>query len=72
MNRFKKVYCRAFQTAFKLALPFLPYRQPEVLQSLSEIPALFPRGVFELAAWRAYAQARFGSGASLFSLLNPA
>lgn len=43
MNRFKKVYCRAFQTAFKLALPFLPYRQPEVLQSLSEIPALFEK-----------------------------
>lgn len=42
------------------------------VDTFSEIPALFPRGVFELAAWRAYAQARFGSGASLFSLLNPA
>lgn len=36
------------------------------VDTFSEIPALFPRGVFELAAWRAYAQARFGSGASLF------
>lgn len=36
------------------------------VDTFSEIPALFPRGVFELAAWRAYAQAHFGSGASLF------
>lgn len=27
------------------------------VDTFSEIPALFPRGVFELAAWRAYAQA---------------
>lgn len=36
------------------------------VDTFSEIPALFPRGVFELAPWRAYAQAHFGSGASLF------
>lgn len=38
MNRFKKVYCRVFQTAFKLALPFLPYRKPQIVGSIREIP----------------------------------
>ena len=40
------------------------------VDTFSGIPALFPRGVFELAPWRAYAQAHFGSDASLFSLNN--
>mgnify|MGYP003319814408 CR=1 FL=1 len=33
MNLFKKVYCRIYQTAFHLAYPFLPYREPEILNS---------------------------------------
>lgn len=38
MNIFKKVYCRTFQTVFKLALPLLPYREPQILGRLAEIP----------------------------------
>ena len=38
MNRFRKIYCRTFQTAFKLALPFLPYRKPRIVGSVKEIP----------------------------------
>lgn len=38
MNIFKKVYCRIFQTAFHLALPFLPYREPKILSSIQELP----------------------------------
>ncbi len=38
MNRCKKLYCRTFQTAFKLALPFLPYRKPQIIGSVKEIP----------------------------------
>lgn len=38
MNIFKKVYCRTFQTVFKLALPLLPYREPQILGGLVEIP----------------------------------
>lgn len=38
MNRFRKIYCRTFQTAFKLALPFLPYRKPQIAGSVKEIP----------------------------------
>lgn len=38
MNPFYKFYCRAFQTVFKLAIPILPYRDPRILHSISEIP----------------------------------
>lgn len=38
MNRIKKIYCRVFQTAFKLALPILPYRKPEILNSVKHLP----------------------------------
>lgn len=38
MNKFKKIYCRTFQTAFKIALPFLPYRTPKIVESVKAIP----------------------------------
>lgn len=38
MNCFKKIYCRIFQTCFRIALPFLPYREPVILDSIKEIP----------------------------------
>ncbi len=38
MNRIKKIYCRTFQTAFKVAIPFLPYRKPKILGSVKAIP----------------------------------
>ena len=37
MNIFAKIYCRVFQTAFRMALPFLPYREPEIISSCAEI-----------------------------------
>ena len=37
MNIFSKIYCRVFQTAFRMALPFLPYREPEAIGSCTEI-----------------------------------
>lgn len=40
MNLLKKAYCRTFQTVFKTALPFLPYRTPEVVGSVSKLPAI--------------------------------
>ena len=33
----KKIYCRAFQTAFRAALPILPYRNPKILTSVTDI-----------------------------------
>ena len=38
MNIFKKIYCRVFQTAFRLALPVLPYRKPQIVGSVRELP----------------------------------
>ena len=40
MNIFKKIYCRSFQTVFKIALPFLPYRKPKIVSALSDIPSV--------------------------------
>lgn len=40
MHPLKKVYCRAFQTAFRIAIPVLPYRKPQVLDGLVSIPAI--------------------------------
>ena len=43
MNIFKKIYCRSFQTVFKIALPFLPYRKPKIISSLSDIPSVLAK-----------------------------
>lgn len=37
MNIFKKLYCRAFQGAFRLMLPILPYREPKLLKSNDDV-----------------------------------
>ncbi len=33
----KSVYCRVFQAAFRMALPVLPYREPEIINSCAEL-----------------------------------
>ena len=38
MNKLKKLYCRTFQTAFKISLPFLPYRKPKIVGSVKALP----------------------------------
>ena len=38
MNTVKKVFCRVYQFAFHAALPILPYREPEILKGIEEIP----------------------------------
>lgn len=40
MNGIKKIYCRIYQTALRIALPFLPYRNPKILHSVTEIPGV--------------------------------
>lgn len=37
MNRIRSIYCRAFQFCFRAALPFLPYREPEILEDMEEL-----------------------------------
>lgn len=38
MNPIKRLYCRTFQTAFRLALPVLPYRKPHTVSSVRKLP----------------------------------
>ncbi len=40
MNILKRFYCRAFQTGLRIALPFLPYRNPEIMHQIDAIPSL--------------------------------
>lgn len=37
MNPIKKVYCRVFQTIFRIALPIMPYREPKIMDSVEDI-----------------------------------
>lgn len=37
----KSAFCRVFQAAFRLALPILPYREPQIVSSCSELGDLF-------------------------------
>ncbi|MBQ8332428.1 MAG: iron-containing alcohol dehydrogenase [Clostridia bacterium] len=37
MNTAKKAFCRTFQGAFHMALPVLPYREPEILELVTAI-----------------------------------
>ena len=43
MSFIKSVYCRIFQGAFRIALPFLPYREPEIIKSCSELGAVLKK-----------------------------
>lgn len=39
MNVLKKIYCRSFQAALKIALPLLPYRDPQIIDNIGLVPA---------------------------------
>lgn len=39
----KAAFCRTFQTVFRLALPILPYREPEIVGSLTELPRVLAK-----------------------------
>lgn len=39
----KAAFCRGFQIAFRLALPVLPYREPQIAGSLNALPEIFRR-----------------------------
>lgn len=43
MNPLKKSYCRSFQAVLKAALPFLPYRKPEIIHSVYGIPQILEK-----------------------------
>ena len=43
MNILQKAFCRVYQGGFRLALPILPYREPEILQNVSDVPPLLQK-----------------------------
>ena len=43
MHPLKKIYCRLFQTGFKLAIPFLPYRAPRIIHKTTVVPKLLKK-----------------------------
>ncbi|MXP77458.1 iron-containing alcohol dehydrogenase [Lachnospiraceae bacterium WCA-9-b2] len=40
MNQLRKLYCRTFQAGLKIALPFLPYRKPDIVGSVKALPEI--------------------------------
>lgn len=40
MKVFRKIFCRAFQLGFRLAIPILPYRRPRELHSVEDVPGV--------------------------------
>lgn len=40
MNIFSKSFCRVYQLCFRIAMPVLPYREPKILDSISDVIAL--------------------------------
>lgn len=43
MYTLKKAYCRTFQMAFKIALPFFPYRKPKIISSVKDLPEVLQK-----------------------------
>lgn len=43
MHPLKKLYCRTFQTAFKLVIPVLPYRKPKIIHQAAVVPKLLSK-----------------------------
>lgn len=37
MNLFRRIYCRSYQLVMKMAIPFLPYRTPQILENMEKI-----------------------------------
>ena len=38
MNPIKRIFCRSFQWVLRSVLPVLPYRDPKVLDRISDVP----------------------------------
>ena len=43
MNPVKKIYCRTFQKALRIAIAVLPYREPKIIRSLGDVPGVLMR-----------------------------
>ena len=43
MNIFKKIYCRTFQGIMRIAIPLMPYREPEILEENAQVAEVFKK-----------------------------
>lgn len=43
MNIVKMAFCRVFQMAFRLVLPVLPYREPQIIHSCGDLGTVLTR-----------------------------
>ncbi len=43
MNIAKQIFCRVYQFGFRVAIPILPYRNPEILNAVDEIPSVLKK-----------------------------
>lgn len=43
MNIASKIFCRTFQAGFRAALPVLPYREPEIINSCFDLKSVFKK-----------------------------
>ena len=39
----KSAFCRIYQTAFRIALPVLPYREPEIIDSSAKLGGILQK-----------------------------
>ena len=71
MHTLKKLYCRTFQAGFRLAMPFMPYREPGILNSVAEVePLLQKLGVKSVLLVTDKMLRQFGATAKLEALLK--
>ena len=43
MRLARRAWCRAYQTAFRIALPILPYFEPQVADTVEKVPELLAK-----------------------------
>lgn len=73
MNILKKAYCRTFQAGFRLAMPFMPYREPGILNSVAEVePLLEKLGIKSVLLVTDKMLRQFGATAKLEKVLADA
>lgn len=73
MNILKKAYCRTFQAGFRLAMPFMPYREPGILNSVAEVePLLEKLGIKSVLLVTDKMLRQFGATAKLEKILADA
>ena len=51
MRLARRAWCRAYQTAFRIALPVLPYFEPQVADTVEKVPSFSPSTASRRRCW---------------------